>query len=46
MYFCRKNVELDPPCTNGTDLLHYLNTPEVRNALHIPLDVPKFELCK
>lgn len=42
----RKPVQLDPPCTNGTDLLMYLNTPEVRTALHIPLDVKKFELCK
>ncbi|XP_063882695.1 lysosomal protective protein-like [Scylla paramamosain] len=40
-----KNVKLDPPCTNGTNLLNYLNTPEVRTALHIPLDVGKFELC-
>ncbi|KAG0712937.1 Lysosomal protective protein [Chionoecetes opilio] len=38
-------VNLDPPCTNGTNLLAYLNTPEVRQALHIPLDVPRFELC-
>lgn len=41
----KKPVQLDPPCTNGTDLLMYLNTPEVRMALHIPLDVKKFELC-
>ncbi|KAK3880334.1 hypothetical protein Pcinc_015162 [Petrolisthes cinctipes] len=38
-------LELDPPCTNGTDLLTYLNTPAVRTALHIPSTVPKFELC-
>lgn len=42
----RKTVQLDPPCTNGTNLLTYLNNPEVRTALHIPLDVKKFELCK
>lgn len=39
------NLELDPPCTNGTDLLMYLNTPAVRKAIHIPDTVPKFELC-
>lgn len=39
------NITLDPPCTNGTNLLLYLNNPEVRKAIHIPNDVQKFELC-
>lgn len=39
------NLTLDPPCTNGTDLLDYLNMPEVRQAIHIPDHVQKFELC-
>ncbi|XP_069946695.1 lysosomal protective protein isoform X2 [Cherax quadricarinatus] len=38
-------LTLDPPCTNGTDLLMYLNNPIVRKALHIPENVQKFELC-
>ncbi|KAK8740869.1 hypothetical protein OTU49_002739, partial [Cherax quadricarinatus] len=39
-------LTLDPPCTNGTDLLMYLNNPIVRKALHIPENVQKFELCR
>lgn len=38
-------LRADPPCTNDTNLLDYLNTPAVRQALHIPDTVQKFELC-
>ncbi|KAG0713838.1 Lysosomal protective protein [Chionoecetes opilio] len=39
------NMNSDPPCTGGTDITTYLNTPEVRQALHIPSQVQTFELC-
>lgn len=40
-----RNLKGNPPCTNGTNLLDYLNTPTVRQAIHIPDSVQKFELC-
>lgn len=40
-----KNLKGNPPCTNGTDLLDYMNSPDVRTAVHIPEELPKFELC-
>ncbi|KAG0729483.1 Lysosomal protective protein [Chionoecetes opilio] len=39
------NVNSDPPCLNATDIRTYLNTPEVRKALHIPTQVQTFEIC-
>nr|XP_045616427.1 lysosomal protective protein-like [Procambarus clarkii] len=47
-FFCifrLSTFTLDPPCTNGTNLLMYMNNPEVRKAIHIPESVQKFELC-
>jgi len=35
----------DPPCTNETALADYMNSPEVRAALHIPDNVQAFQLC-
>lgn len=39
------NLTLDPPCTDSSNLRIYLNTPEVRTALHIPEHVGKWEIC-
>lgn len=33
------------PCLNDTDLLTYMNSPEVRTALHIPDNLPKWDIC-
>ncbi|KAM9248080.1 lysosomal protective protein [Dugong dugon] len=38
-------TRLDPPCTNSTALSTYLNNPYVQKALHIPEQLPQWELC-
>lgn len=40
-----ENLRLTPPCINGTASLTYLNDKDVREALHIPKDLPRWELC-
>ena len=39
-------VRLDPPCTNTTAASTYLNYPLVRKALHIPKQLPRWDVCK
>lgn len=39
-------VHLDPPCTNTTATSTYLNNPFVRKALHIPEQLPGWDMCK
>lgn len=39
-------VHMDPPCTNTTAPSTYLNNPFVRKALHIPEQLPHWDLCK
>ncbi|XP_043946159.1 lysosomal protective protein [Protopterus annectens] len=39
------NLKMDPPCVNSTAISTYLNNQYVRKALHIPSDVPEWELC-
>ncbi|KAG0713155.1 Lysosomal protective protein [Chionoecetes opilio] len=41
----QNNINYDAPCTNATDITTYLNTPAVRQALHIPSKVKPFEIC-
>ena len=41
-----EKVHLDPPCTNTTAASNYLNDPHVRKALHIPEQLPRWDLCK
>ncbi|KAF6284233.1 cathepsin A [Rhinolophus ferrumequinum] len=38
-------VQLDPPCTNTTAPSAYLNNPFVRKALHIPEQLPRWDMC-
>ncbi|KAK1337687.1 hypothetical protein QTO34_002320 [Cnephaeus nilssonii] len=38
-------VHLDPPCTNTTATSTYLNNPFVRKALHIPEQLPGWDMC-
>uniref|UniRef100_A0A7E4V8B1 Carboxypeptidase n=1 Tax=Panagrellus redivivus TaxID=6233 RepID=A0A7E4V8B1_PANRE len=33
------------PCLNDTDLLTYMNSPEVRTALNIPSNLPGWDIC-
>ncbi|XP_007533123.1 lysosomal protective protein [Erinaceus europaeus] len=40
-----ENVRLDPPCTNTTAPSTYLNNPYVRKALHIPEQLPRWDMC-
>ncbi|XP_073415449.1 lysosomal protective protein-like [Dendrobates tinctorius] len=40
-----KPISLGVPCVNATDLSMYLNNPEVRSALHIPNELPRWEIC-
>ncbi|XP_044520039.1 lysosomal protective protein isoform X1 [Gracilinanus agilis] len=40
-----ERVRLDPPCTNTTAPSTYLNNPYVRKALHIPEQVPRWDMC-
>ncbi|MBN3306246.1 PPGB protein, partial [Amia calva] len=40
-----KSVTMDPPCTNSTPSYTYLNDHYVRTALHIPPEVPNWEIC-
>jgi carboxypeptidase C (cathepsin A) len=35
-----------PPCTFGSELLDYMNSAEVRTAMHIPEYVQAWDLCK
>ena len=35
-----------PPCTFGSELLNYMNSDEVRQAMHIPDYVQAWDLCK
>lgn len=37
---------MDPPCTNTTAASTYLNNPYVRKALHIPEQLPHWDMCK
>lgn len=45
----RKNesltVKLSPPCTNDTDIETYLNSADVKKALHIAPHLPRWTLC-
>lgn len=34
-----------PPCTFGNPIIAYLNSPQVRTALHIPNEVQAWDLC-
>ncbi|KAJ7417440.1 Lysosomal protective protein [Pitangus sulphuratus] len=45
MPVARKKVRMDPPCTNSTAPSMYLNSPEVRKALHISPEAPEWEVC-
>ncbi|XP_041904753.1 lysosomal protective protein [Corvus kubaryi] len=45
MPVARKKVRMDPPCTNSTALSMYLNSPEVRKALHISPEAPEWQVC-
>ncbi|XP_073540002.1 lysosomal protective protein-like isoform X1 [Phyllobates terribilis] len=40
-----KPISLGLPCMNDTDLSTYMNNPEVRSALHIPNELPRWETC-
>ncbi|XP_075133523.1 lysosomal protective protein-like [Leptodactylus fuscus] len=40
-----KTISMSVPCVNDTDVTTYLNNPEVRSALHIPNDLPPWEIC-
>ncbi|XP_058670572.1 lysosomal protective protein [Ammospiza nelsoni] len=45
MPVARKKVRMDPPCTNSTAPSMYLNSPEVRKALHISPEAPEWQVC-
>eukprot|EP00076_Gallus_gallus_P028299 XP_015151901.2 lysosomal protective protein isoform X2 [Gallus gallus] len=45
MPVARNKVRMDPPCTNSTAPTMYLNSPEVRKALHISPDAPEWQVC-
>ncbi|KAF6087728.1 cathepsin A [Phyllostomus discolor] len=38
-------AHMDPPCTNTTAASTYLNNPLVRKALHIPEQLPSWDMC-
>lgn len=46
MPVARNKVRMDPPCTNSTAPTMYLNSPEVRKALHISPDAPEWQVCR
>ncbi|VDD89135.1 unnamed protein product [Enterobius vermicularis] len=35
----------DAPCLNDSDVIAYMNTPSVREALHIPKNLSKWDIC-
>ena len=41
-----KKLQELPPCTFGSELLDYMNSKEVRTAMHIPDKVQAWDLCK
>lgn len=40
-----KALQMLPPCTFGSSLLEYMNSDEVRKAMHIPDYVQAWDLC-
>ncbi|KHJ81042.1 serine carboxypeptidase [Oesophagostomum dentatum] len=47
MSFLRANEPLygDAPCLNDTDVIVYMNDANVRKALNIPENLPKWDIC-
>uniref|UniRef100_F1L111 Carboxypeptidase n=1 Tax=Ascaris suum TaxID=6253 RepID=F1L111_ASCSU len=43
----REHIRLQgaAPCLNDSDVVQYMNNKEVRNALHIPSNLPKWDIC-
>lgn len=41
-----RSVRLDPPCTNSTPMVLYLNNPYVRDALHISPKALDWVICR
>ncbi|OWF48056.1 Lysosomal protective protein [Mizuhopecten yessoensis] len=39
------NIRLTPPCLNYDQVIKYMNSPEVRAALHISKEVQKWDIC-
>ncbi|VDP14290.1 unnamed protein product [Onchocerca flexuosa] len=35
----------DAPCMNDSAMIQYMNNPDVRRALHIPQDLPEWDVC-
>ncbi|XP_028409969.1 lysosomal protective protein-like [Dendronephthya gigantea] len=44
-YFHTGKLGLTPPCLNSTAANKYLNTPSVRQAIHIPTMLPNWTIC-
>ncbi|XP_071969783.1 lysosomal protective protein-like [Engystomops pustulosus] len=40
-----KTISMGVPCVNDTDITTYLTNPKVRSALHIPDNLPRWEIC-
>ncbi|KAG8565529.1 hypothetical protein GDO81_012894 [Engystomops pustulosus] len=40
-----KPISMGVPCVSDTDITTYLNNPKVRSALHIPDELPRWEIC-
>ncbi|KAG8565528.1 hypothetical protein GDO81_012893 [Engystomops pustulosus] len=38
-------ISMGVPCVDDTDITTYLNNPKVRSALHIPDELPRWEIC-
>jgi cathepsin A (carboxypeptidase C) len=36
----------DVPCLNDTDVNAYMNNKDVRKALHIPDNLPEWDICR
>lgn len=41
-----RELVAEPPCFDGDGMLRYLNKPEVRDAIHIPKRLGRWEACR
>ena len=46
MYASKPEVYSSIPCTDTSDREIYLNNPEVRQAIHVPDFVQRWEACR
>ena len=44
-YAEQNNIEVTPPCVDGSEVIAYMNQADVRTALYIPAEYPAWDMC-